>query len=588
MALKRGMDLVVDQFLQDYSRKRKIIEPNKPRLFAQCAVDTVVLRTVRNDYNARDVFVDGQNDIGLDGIAIVVNNQIISTIEELERIISEDRVLDVRFVFVQATMDREFRAQKMDSFAMGVLRFFQNDLRGPVNDAVLHAFDLKQSIFERSEWLRSGRPAVQLYYVSTGQWVGDEVLRGSIISAEDLLEKTGLFSEVQFVPVDFRDFIDLKRNLQRRNMSEVHSYRLRELPQTAGVAHAFLGALLVDDLLNIISHPMVDRINRNVFIENVRGFQGINNPVNSGINETLNRDDATIFPLLNNGITIVCRDHESAGPNLRIFDYQIVNGCQTSTVIFANRKNLVGRDILVPVKIVVTRDERIIENIIRASNSQTTVSEEHILSLLPFNRRLAEFYRAMVLNGTTERIYYDIREGEFSRQTRLDSDRIVHIRDQIQCFSSMFLARPHDVIDRLRDLRDLIPLRIFNPDHALEPYYTSALAMLRFRLLRDAHEIDSIFENFRFHFLYVLRLKLFPRDFSPSNWRHAPILCHDVNRILMDPEKSLALYAEVGEIIRGAANMLDVDLSRDVALRKPFTEAIEEVLHSRGSVYRGK
>ncbi len=581
MAAKQGADLIIDQFLEDYSRRRNIEERHKPRLFAQCAIDTLVLRSVRNEYSAQDVFVDGQNDVGLDGIAIVVNDQVIQTVEDIERLISEDREIRARFIFVQATMDREFRAQKMSSFASGVWRFFQSDIRGPVNDQVRKTYELKQTLLKRAEWMRSGRPILQLYYVSTGQWVGDNVLEAEVASAEDLLESTGLFSKVEFNPVDFRDFLDLKRGLQRRNIGEVHSYRLRELPQTSGVGMAYLGALLVDDLINIISHPMIDRINRNVFIENVRGYQGVDNPVNSGINETLNRDDVTIFPLLNNGVTIVCRDHETVGAKLRIFDYQIVNGCQTSSVIFDNRVNLRNRDILVPAKIVVTRDERIIENIIRASNSQTTVSEEHILSLLPFNRRLAEYYRATILSGNGERLYYDIREGEFSKHTRLEPIRIVQIRHQIQTFASMFLGRPHDAVDRLRELRELIPDRIFKPDHALDPYFTASLAMLRFRQLRQQHELDAIFENYRYQFLYILRLKLFPKDFSPVNWRQAPILCNEINRKLTDPVTSMELYSEAGEVVRSAARMLEEnEMRRETASRKAFTEAVEEILLS--------
>ena len=193
MAEKQGADLIIDQFLEDYSRRRKIEEQHKPRLFAQCAIDTLVLRSAKNEYDARDIFVDGQNDVGLDGIAIVVNDQVIKSFEDIERIITEDRELRAQFIFVQATMDREFRAQKMSSFASGVWRFFQSKIHGPINSHIRKVFELKQTLLKRAEWMRSCRPVLQLYYVSTGQWVGDNVLEGEVASAEDLLESTGLF-----------------------------------------------------------------------------------------------------------------------------------------------------------------------------------------------------------------------------------------------------------------------------------------------------------------------------------------------------------------------------------------------------------
>ncbi len=579
-----SFDLTIDQFLNDYSRKRKIDEDHKPRLFAICTVDNIVSRYVKNSYKAKDIFADGQNDTGIDGLAIIVNDQLVTSLDDIERIISEDRVLSTRFVFVQATMDREFREQKMTAFAHGVWKFFHPDDLGPRNDHIAHATKLKDALFEKSHWMHSGRPELHMYYLSAGRWKGDTVLEGTVVGAEALLEGTNLFKNVSFTPLDFRGFLDLRRNQQQRNTGELHSYRLRELPQMRGVSLAFLGAILVDDLIGIVRHPVVDRINRNVFLENVRGFQGGDNIVNFGINDTLKRDDPTIFPLLNNGITIVCRDHELAGPKLRIFGYQIVNGCQTSTVIFENRRKLRGRDILVPAKIVVTRDEKVVESIIRASNSQTKVTEEQMLSLLPFNRRLSEYYRAVVLNNVGERLYFDLRQGEFSEATQIDEIRIIQIRDQIQNFASMFLEHPHDAIDRLKAIRDEIPARIFNPDHALDPYYTASLAMYCFHRLRREHVIDAIFDNYRFQFLHVLRKKLFPKEFDLENWRAAPILCNEANALLLNENTSKELYAEAGEVIRAAGRMLDEhELRRESASRKAFTEAIDEVMRKTAS-----
>jgi len=574
-----AIELTIDQFLKDYSKKRCIEEIHKPRLFAMCCVDTVVSRYVRKPFDVAPVFVDGQNDTGIDGLATIANGQVISSVEDIDRVVAADGDLRVTFVFIQATMDREFRDQKMNAFAQGVHRFFHTDVFGPRNAGIKKAAQIKDAIYARSQWMHSGRPEVHMHYLSSGQWVGDSVLEGSVAWTERFLEETNLFKSVEFTPMDFRSFLDLRRGLQRQNSGDIHAYRLREVESMPGIEKSYLGAILVDDLINIIRHPVTDKLNRTVFLENIRGFQGLKNAVNSAINETLNREDVALFPLLNNGITIVCRDHEAVGPKLRIYDFQIVNGCQTSHVIFQNRKKLRERHILLPAKIVVTRDERVVERIIRASNSQTMVTDDHILSLLPFNRRLAEYFRAIVLNGVAERLYYDLREGEFDQNSRLDDIRIVYIRDQIRNFASMFLGLPHDAVDRLKLLREEIPERIFNPDHALDPYYTASLAMLRFKMLRREHEIDAIFDNYRFQMLHVLRSKLFPRDLNLTNWKAVPILCSEANIKLIDPQKSRELFAEAAEVIRAAGRLLEeVELKRETAHRKALTEAVNEVM----------
>ncbi|MGI9387176.1 MAG: AIPR family protein, partial [Methyloligellaceae bacterium] len=493
--------------------------------------------------------------------------------------ITADGDLRVTFVFVQATMDREFRDQKMNSFAQGVQRFFHTDVFGPRNEGINRAAEIKDAIYARSHWMRSGRPDVHMHYLSSGQWVGDSVLEGSVAWAERLLEETNLFKSVDFVPMDFRSLVDLRRGMQRQNSGDIHAYRLRELEVMQGIEKSYLGAVLVDDLINIVRHPITDKLNRDVFLENIRGFQGLNNAVNFGINETLNRDDVALFPLLNNGITIVCRDFELVGPKLKIYDFQIVNGCQTSHVVFQNRRRLREQHILLPAKIVVTRDERIIERIIRASNSQTMVTEDHILSLLPFNRRLAEYFRAIVLNGVAERLYYDLREGEFSQNPRLDEIRIVYIRDQMRNFASMFMALPHVAVDRLKLLREEVPERIFNPDHALDPDYTSSLAMYRFKELLREDGADSTLENYRFQILHILRSKLLPRDFNLVNWKAVPLLCNEANSKLMDPQTSRQLFADAIEVIMAAAQQLGLtELKREPAHSKGFTDAIDKVL----------
>ena len=72
----------------------------------------------------------------------------------------------------------------------------------------------------------------------------------------------------------------------------------------------------------------------NVFEDNVRDFQGDNNDVNGGIASTLNNDDSEIFSVLNNGVTIVASSISPTGDQFTINDYQIVNGCQTSNVLY--------------------------------------------------------------------------------------------------------------------------------------------------------------------------------------------------------------------------------------------------------------
>ena len=78
-------------------------------------------------------------------------------------------------------------------------------------------------------------------------------------------------------------------------------------------------------------------IRRTVFEDNVRDFQGTDAPVNARIRETLRGAHTARFAVLNNGITIVVRDLRVTANSFHLTDYQVVNGAQTSNVLFVNR-----------------------------------------------------------------------------------------------------------------------------------------------------------------------------------------------------------------------------------------------------------
>ena len=136
-----------------------------------------------------------------------------------------------------------------------------------------------------------------------------------------------------------------------------------------GVEQAFLGVIPASEFLQLVTDEDGE-LNRALFYDNVRDFQGTNS-VNLEIGETLsdpNRKEE--FVLLNNGVTIVAQDPcsrlviDSRSP-----DYQIVNGCQTSHIVYKNRDNL--ENVTIPIKLIATGDRDLTNRVIKATNRQT-------------------------------------------------------------------------------------------------------------------------------------------------------------------------------------------------------------------------
>lgn len=58
----------------------------------------------------------GKNAQGIDGIAIIVNHKLVTSISEIEFQIQNSRVLDVNFVFIQAKTSSSFDNTLMLNF----------------------------------------------------------------------------------------------------------------------------------------------------------------------------------------------------------------------------------------------------------------------------------------------------------------------------------------------------------------------------------------------------------------------------------------------------------------------------------------
>ena len=191
--------------------------------------------------------------------------------------------------------------------------------------------------------------------------------------------------------------------------------------------------------------------------------------------------------MLNNGITIIANKVTLTGTTAVLTDYQIVNGCQTSHVLYENR-NLDGvDDLLIPIKVIGTTDEDIRNNITKATNSQTSIKPEQLEALSDFQKNLETYYSTY---GENERLYYERRTGQY-RLESIPKTKIVNIPQQIKSVSAMFLNNPHGVSGNYGAIVKKVGNKIFNVNDKMILYYTSSLAQYKIEKLISAKVIDK-------------------------------------------------------------------------------------------------
>lgn len=164
--------------------------------------------------------------------------------------------------------------------------------------------------------------------------------------------------------------------------------------------------------------------------KNVRTFLQFKGKVNKGIRKTL-REEPDMFFSYNNGISTTASEIEVKETDgslyiTRLYDWQIVNGGQTTASIAAslNDREVELSKVFVPMKVSVIRDvdnsEGIVKAISTSANSQTAIKNSDFSANEPYLIDLEKFSRSeWVPNGNNKPVckwYFERTRGQYLDQ----------------------------------------------------------------------------------------------------------------------------------------------------------------------------
>lgn len=229
-----------------------------------------------------------------------------------------------------------------------------------------------------------------------------------------------------------------------------------------------------------------------LFEENIRQYLGVSKfRANRKMNETLNSEDAVLFPFLNNGITIVSeqitvpRSAQDGKYNLPVINPQIVNGLQTSRVLYEIYKDeatrIKLRGVFVNLRVYESKESGLIEKITDATNTQTPITNKDKISNKDFNG-LAK----VVFNNNG--IEYITKRGEGFSSKALPFDKQIDSETVIKFWYATFYEEPetakNSIARVLQDVYDAStiekhPLEFFFNGNVDSPIYTQFLTAYR-------------------------------------------------------------------------------------------------------------
>ncbi len=315
-------------------------------------------------------WTDGSLDGGIDGFYVLINGRLLTDPTDF----SWPRTgAEIQVYLITSKHHATFQQAPLDAILASVQELFDLS-RSNAELAGKYSVDIKlcrDMFFAAFRQLSLYRPALSFNIIYASR--GDTGILGESISARakqltDLLNSYFSASVATFTALGATELVELHR--------EVKSFAL-DLPVQECLTAGQEGYVVLAKLKDYCTFVQDEKghLRRYLFDSNVRAYLGVN-LVNADISETLATNAAPNFWWLNNGVTILATSASLVGKTLKLRDIQIVNGLQTTESIhrhYATSTPPANEQRTLLVKVIVSQDETVRDQVIRATNNQSAV-----------------------------------------------------------------------------------------------------------------------------------------------------------------------------------------------------------------------
>ncbi|MBR0695117.1 AIPR family protein [Bradyrhizobium lablabi] len=488
---------------------------------------------------------DGSGDGQIDAMFVVVNGAALSGEETDE--LPEKGPLEIDIVLIQS--------KKTDAFAENPLK----SIRGTVNDLL----DLNQqysaylpqysqllqdkfALARKALLASAGRISkirVRVYYASSGSTANIHATVHATAAAlkSDLAGRAATTD----VAVDFYGAEQLVA------ISRLPNTRKKELEVQQSISSdngdSFACLVTIEALIAFLSDEKGNLI-RGLFDANVRDFLG-KTEVNDAIWSTLENLAEEDFWWLNNGITIVASNADQKGKKLAMIEPLLVNGLQTSNVIFTFMNDLAVKPEtkalrcknMVLAKIIVPPNEKVRDEIIKATNSQTHIPKPYLRGMDRVHRNIEDHLKASGL-------FYERRKNQYKNAGKARSS-IVTLSELAQALMAAFLFRSSDARGRPNSLlkSDVDYQSLFSEGYDLDSFKNVILAKREIAKWLASHFPDEgagFRNNVIFHILTYLSLSRFhTTPHAAAGWANPQLDTSEIGKAI---ESVVALFKTAG------------------------------------------
>jgi hypothetical protein len=296
--------------------------------------------------------------------------------------------------------------------------------------------------------------------------------------------------------------------------------------------------------------------NQELFSWNVRRSLG-RTKVNKDIAASIaNQKEHSLFLLYHNGLTMLCNAFDVESDKLNVSKYTVVNGCQSLTSLYENRKHLSDNLRLLVRIIQIPPQDELAFKITHHSNNQNGITARDLQSnnviqsriQADFEKNFSEVFYAVKRGDTTDRSF--TIDNELAGRIMMAFD----LKEPWSCHQTYRLF--DDNHGQIFGRPEVNANRIF----ALHQLYEIALDALE----KLNNKLMARYSLTRYFFIYLVREALEP---DPKGAE----FCRDPGPFMASNDKSVRLW----ECLRHVCNDLIIDLNAELASREAENNPID-------------
>lgn len=487
------MHIILKNHVEELARDFEYEELGVPKQFERFCNYTVVSKSYFGRFSPAIVTTD-EDDASIDGLAVIVDGDLITTVEDAKEVFKTHKTnLPVEVVFAQVKSGEQFRKEEIANFKLGLEDFLSLDPKLPNGKFNTEAIQILKVVLANLRKIRNRRPNCHVYYCTSGVYSAEREIQASFSIIERYLAETEFFNTIAVTPLGRSELIRLYAELSEKNEAKLQLIDYFGMPAMPGIPQSYVAIVNARRFVEALIEDSEGNLRESVFEENVRSFLGNKNDVNAAIQETLKTPEKkSLFSVLNNGITIVAPEL-TLTPNtkeLHLANYQIINGCQTSSTLQEN-KLLLTESVNVVAKFIESPENDASSDIISATNSQSDIPKEAFFGLRNKAKLVQKYFKAQNAEvGIENHVHFERRQGEY-KHAGFQSTRIFDVREVARCYAAMFLDLPHNAARYVATIFSASGDSLFREEDHESYYYAACLALYKYQALINGRKIGA-------------------------------------------------------------------------------------------------